>query len=87
MFIIIEIIILILEIIYQFLKLLTKCICRKRKQVSGQVVLITGSAHGIGRELAFLFQERGARLALVDINQVFGIYCRIFSLYQNFFSL
>lgn len=78
MFIIIEIIILILEIIYQFLKLLTKCFCRKRKQVSGQVVVITGSAHGIGRELAFLFQERGARLALIDINQVLVIYLKLF---------
>jgi NAD(P)-dependent dehydrogenase (short-subunit alcohol dehydrogenase family) len=33
---------------------------------SGQVVLVTGAAGGIGRAIAELFRERGAKLALVD---------------------
>ena len=33
---------------------------------SGHVVLVTGASGGIGRSTAELFQERGAKLALVD---------------------
>ena len=33
---------------------------------SGRVVLITGAASGIGKAIAELFSERGARLALID---------------------
>lgn len=35
---------------------------------SGKVVLVTGAASGIGRETAFAFAERGARLVLVDVD-------------------
>ena len=33
---------------------------------AGRVVLITGAASGIGKAIAELFSERGARLALID---------------------
>jgi NAD(P)-dependent dehydrogenase (short-subunit alcohol dehydrogenase family) len=39
------------------------------RRFSGQNVLITGAASGIGRETAFAFGELGARLILVDIDR------------------
>ena len=42
----------------------------KRKDISGQVVLITGSAMGIGKEMVLRLHKLGANLALVDINEV-----------------
>ncbi|XP_050530623.1 epidermal retinol dehydrogenase 2-like [Daktulosphaira vitifoliae] len=41
----------------------------KRKEVKGQVVLITGAARGIGRQLALNFHKLGAKIACVDINE------------------
>ncbi|KAL1115619.1 hypothetical protein AAG570_005909 [Ranatra chinensis] len=38
------------------------------KSVAGEVVLITGTGHGIGRELAIQFAELGATVVCVDIN-------------------
>lgn len=40
-----------------------------RKSIKGQNVLITGSGHGLGRELALQLADEGANLALVDINE------------------
>jgi len=37
-------------------------------QFDGKTVLVTGAASGIGRETAFAFAERGARLVLVDVD-------------------
>jgi 3-hydroxybutyrate dehydrogenase len=37
-------------------------------EFTGKVVLITGSANGIGKEAARLFGNQGARLVLVDLN-------------------
>lgn len=34
----------------------------------GKVVVVTGAASGIGREIALAFANRGARLALADVN-------------------
>lgn len=41
----------------------------KQKIIRGQNVLITGSGHGLGRELALKFAQHGANLVLVDINE------------------
>jgi NAD(P)-dependent dehydrogenase (short-subunit alcohol dehydrogenase family) len=37
--------------------------------LSGKVVVVTGAANGIGREIARAFAQRGARLALADIDE------------------
>ena len=41
----------------------------RRKSIRGKNVLITGSGHGLGRELALKFAQQGANLILVDINE------------------
>ncbi|MBU4195111.1 MAG: SDR family NAD(P)-dependent oxidoreductase [Actinobacteria bacterium] len=38
------------------------------KEFSGKVVVVTGAASGIGREIALAFARRGARLVIGDIN-------------------
>jgi NAD(P)-dependent dehydrogenase (short-subunit alcohol dehydrogenase family) len=38
--------------------------------VSGRVVVVTGAASGIGRATAVLLAERGARVALGDVNEL-----------------
>jgi NAD(P)-dependent dehydrogenase (short-subunit alcohol dehydrogenase family) len=40
------------------------------KDFDGKVVVVTGAASGIGREIARAFARRGARLAICDINAV-----------------
>ncbi|NWU23413.1 RDHE2 dehydrogenase, partial [Dyaphorophyia castanea] len=42
---------------------------RRKKNVSGEIVLITGAGSGIGRLLAVKFASLGATLVLWDINQ------------------
>ncbi len=44
--------------------------CRPAPGVSGQVVLITGAANGIGAETARQLISRGARVALLDRDEV-----------------
>lgn len=43
---------------------------RVEESVKGKVVVVTGAGHGLGKELVTLFAERGARVALIDINKV-----------------
>ncbi len=38
------------------------------KDFNGKVVVVTGAASGIGREIALAFADRGANLAICDIN-------------------
>ncbi|NP_001156151.1 epidermal retinal dehydrogenase 2-like [Acyrthosiphon pisum] len=46
-----------------------KCLMKTRKDVRGQVVLITGSARGLGRELCLTFHQLGASIVCVDIDE------------------
>lgn len=41
----------------------------KQKSIVGWNVLITGSGHGLGKELSLKFANQGANIVLVDINQ------------------
>ena len=50
-----------------FLKLF---IPKKRKSVAGEIVLITGAGHGLGRLTAYEFAKLKCKLVLWDINKV-----------------
>ncbi|PKK28830.1 estradiol 17-beta-dehydrogenase 11 [Columba livia] len=57
-------------LIYSYLEAFVKLfIPVKRKSVSGELVLITGAGHGVGRATAFEFAKRQSRLVLWDINK------------------
>ena len=40
--------------------------------VSGEVVVVTGGASGLGNATARLLAERGARVAILDVNEAAG---------------
>ncbi|XP_015270033.1 PREDICTED: 17-beta-hydroxysteroid dehydrogenase 13-like [Gekko japonicus] len=42
---------------------------KKTKSLSGEIVLITGAAHGLGRGTAYAFSKHGCKLVLWDINK------------------
>jgi len=49
----------------------------KRRDVTGQVVVITGGASGIGQRMAEIFSlELGAKIAILDINAVIRKYIK-----------
>ena len=69
--IVLDILQLLLTIIYSYLEALVKVFFpRRRKSVAGEVVLITGAGHGIGRWTAYEFAKRKSQLVLWDINKV-----------------
>lgn len=43
---------------------------KKKKSVAGELVLITGAGHGIGRLTAYEFAKLNTKLVLWDINKV-----------------
>ncbi|KAM6301249.1 estradiol 17-beta-dehydrogenase 11-like [Aegotheles albertisi] len=45
------------------------CVPARRKSVSGELVLVTGAGHGVGRATALEFARRRSRLVLWDINK------------------
>uniref|UniRef100_A0A8B9XU55 Estradiol 17-beta-dehydrogenase 11 n=1 Tax=Bos mutus grunniens TaxID=30521 RepID=A0A8B9XU55_BOSMU len=49
--------------------LLKLFIPKKRKSVTGEIVLITGAGHGIGRQTAYEFAKLKCKLVLWDINK------------------
>ncbi|KAK2491980.1 hypothetical protein MC885_015134 [Smutsia gigantea] len=68
--IILDILLLLTTIIYSYLESLVKVfIPQRRKSVAGEIVLITGAGHGIGRMTAYEFAKRKSRLVLWDVNK------------------
>lgn len=58
------------KFLYYFLEsLVFKVIPKRKKDVAGEIVLITGAGSGLGRLLAMHFASHGAILVLWDINQ------------------
>lgn len=58
-----------LLIIFTLESLLKRFIPKKRKSVTGEIVLITGAGHGIGRLTAYEFAKHKSKLVLWDINK------------------
>ncbi|XP_064490243.1 short-chain dehydrogenase/reductase family 16C member 6-like isoform X2 [Ornithodoros turicata] len=67
----------VLSVLLEFLMLMGRCLWiavlelvhrPPPKSLAGKVVLVTGSGHGVGRELALRFARLGAKVVLVDIN-------------------
>ena len=71
MAVLLEVIQLISYLFYTYIDaLISLFVTKKPRSVTGKVVLVTGAGHGIGREIALQFSQRGAKLVLLDINQV-----------------
>lgn len=68
--IVLEILLLLLTVIFSYLESLVKLFLPvRRKSVSGEIVLITGAGHGIGRVTATEFAKLQSVLVLWDINK------------------
>jgi len=66
-----ESVVLVVRILWILVQELAKIIVpREGKKLEGEVVLVTGSAQGIGRQLAKRCAELGAKVVLWDINKV-----------------
>ncbi|XP_066088689.1 estradiol 17-beta-dehydrogenase 11-like [Saccopteryx bilineata] len=58
-----------LLIVFILESLLKLFIPKRRKSVAGEIVLITGAGHGLGRLTAYEFAKLKSRLVLWDINK------------------
>uniref|UniRef100_A0A8D8QN39 Short-chain dehydrogenase/reductase family 16C member 6 n=1 Tax=Cacopsylla melanoneura TaxID=428564 RepID=A0A8D8QN39_9HEMI len=56
-------------ILVVILKMIGALFPRKRKSVTGQIVVVTGAGHGIGKELAIQLSELGCIVVCVDLKQ------------------
>ncbi|XP_015270751.1 PREDICTED: epidermal retinol dehydrogenase 2-like [Gekko japonicus] len=56
-------------LIYYYIEAFIMKFCHAPKNVAGEIVLITGSAHGIGKQMALNFASLGAILVLWDIDE------------------
>ncbi|XP_075401010.1 17-beta-hydroxysteroid dehydrogenase 13-like isoform X2 [Tenrec ecaudatus] len=68
---VLDLLLLLATLVYSYLESLVKFfIPRRRKSVAGEIVLITGAGHGIGRLTAYEFAKQKSKLVLWDINKV-----------------
>ncbi|XP_071627291.1 short-chain dehydrogenase/reductase family 16C member 6-like isoform X2 [Temnothorax longispinosus] len=65
-----ELLFLILKVVYYICEDIYRLIVpTKKKSVAGEIVLITGAGHGIGKELAIGYASLGATVVCWDINE------------------
>ncbi|NWY37239.1 DHB11 dehydrogenase, partial [Sylvia atricapilla] len=68
-----ELLLFLVTLLYSYLEAFVKLfVPARRKSLSGELVLITGAGHGVGRATALEFAKRQSRLVLWDINKVTG---------------
>ncbi|NXH83882.1 DHB11 dehydrogenase, partial [Edolisoma coerulescens] len=65
-----ELLLFLVTLLYSYLEAFVKLFVPvRRKSLSGELVLITGAGHGVGRATALEFAKRQSRLVLWDINK------------------
>ena len=67
--VLLDLLLLTLKLLYSYLEeLYRQLVPRKEKDVRGEVAVVTGAGHGIGRQLALKLSKLGVRVACWDIN-------------------
>lgn len=69
LFIVIELLIVIVKFLYVLITEIHVLITSEERDVSTDIVLITGTGHGIGKELALQYSALGATVVCWDINE------------------
>ena len=70
-----EVSVLAIKVIFIIVKdILRNVLPKSKKDLSRETILVTGSAHGLGRQLALDASKLGAKVVLWDINEVRNIY-------------
>nr|XP_020009036.1 17-beta-hydroxysteroid dehydrogenase 13 [Castor canadensis] len=73
---VLDLLLLLFIVVYSYLESLVKFFLpQKKKSVAGEIVLITGAGHGIGRLTTYEFAKRKSRLVLWDISK-HSVECR-----------
>ncbi|NXN16639.1 DHB11 dehydrogenase, partial [Indicator maculatus] len=68
--VVLDLLLFLATLLYSYLEALLKLFVPVRKKsISGELVLVTGAGHGVGRATAFEFAKQHSRLVLWDINQ------------------
>ncbi|XP_064272680.1 17-beta-hydroxysteroid dehydrogenase 13-like [Passer domesticus] len=67
---VLELLLFLVTLLFSYLEAFVKLFVPvRRKSLSGELVLITGAGHGVGRATALEFAKRQSRLVLWDINK------------------